>query len=38
MATVTLTPLVGSYVPPSSRRRLIDVLARLVISYFLAPE
>jgi AcrR family transcriptional regulator len=38
MATVTLTPLVGSYVPPQTATRLIDVLARLTISYFLAPS
>jgi AcrR family transcriptional regulator len=38
MATVTLTPLVGSYVPPKTATRLIDVLARLTISYFLAPS
>ena len=38
MATVTLTPMVGSYVPPKTATRLIDVLARLTISYFLAPS
>jgi AcrR family transcriptional regulator len=38
MATVTLTPLVGRYVPPQAAQRLIDVLARLTISYFLAPS
>jgi AcrR family transcriptional regulator len=38
MATVTLTPLVASYVPPATATRLIDVLARLTISYFLAPS
>jgi hypothetical protein len=38
MATITLTPLVGSYVPPATATRLIDVLARLTISYFLAPS
>src|SRR5215218_7362408 len=38
MATVTLTPLVASYVPPQTANRLIDVLARLTISYFLAPS
>jgi AcrR family transcriptional regulator len=38
MATVTLTPLVASYVPPQTATRLIDVLARLTISYFLAPS
>jgi AcrR family transcriptional regulator len=38
MATVTLTPLVASYVPQQAAHRLIDVLARLTISYFLAPS
>jgi AcrR family transcriptional regulator len=38
MASVTLTPLVASYVPPATAARLIDVLARLTISYFLAPS
>jgi AcrR family transcriptional regulator len=38
MASVTLTPLVASYVPPQTANRLIDVLARLTISYFLAPS
>ena len=38
MATVTLTPMVGNYVPPKTATRLIDVLARLTISYFLAPS
>src|SRR5262245_13036937 len=38
MATVTLTPLVVSYVPPKVANRLIDVLSRLTISYFLAPS
>ena len=38
MATVTLTPLVANYVPHGAAQRLIDVLARLTISYFLAPS
>lgn len=38
MATLTLTPFVTPYVTPAVGRRLIDVLARLVISYFLAPS
>jgi AcrR family transcriptional regulator len=38
MASVTLTPLVASYVPPQTANLLIDVLARLTISYFLAPS
>ena len=38
MANVTLTPLVAAYVPQPAAQRLIDVLARLTISYFLAPS
>lgn len=38
IATVTLTPLVGRYLRPPAARRLIDVLSRLTISYFLAPS
>lgn len=38
MATVTLTPMVSSYVAHGVAHRLIDVLARLTISYFLAPS
>lgn len=38
MANATLTPLVASYVPRAAAVRLIDVLARLTISYFLAPS
>ncbi|HUF98746.1 MAG TPA: TetR/AcrR family transcriptional regulator [Ilumatobacter sp.] len=38
MATVTLTPYVSRFVDASAARRLIDVLARLTISYFLAPS
>jgi len=38
MATVTLTPYVTGFVAPPTARRLIDVLARLTISYFLAPS
>jgi AcrR family transcriptional regulator len=38
MANATLTPLVTSYVPRQAAVRLIDVLARLTISYFLAPS
>ncbi len=38
MATVTLTPLVANYMPHDAAQRLIDVLARLTISYFLAPS
>ena len=38
MATVTLTPAVVLYIPQDAALRLIDVLARLTISYFLAPS
>lgn len=38
MATVTLTPAVARYIPQHSAQRLIDILARLTISYFLAPS
>lgn len=38
MANVTLTPLVATYVPRPAATLLIDVLARLTISYFLAPS
>lgn len=38
MATVTLTPYVTRFVPASTAQRLIDVLSRLTISYFLAPS
>lgn len=38
MATLTLTPMVAEHLPPAAARRLIDVLSRLTISYFLAPS
>jgi AcrR family transcriptional regulator len=38
MATATLTPRVSQYLPPDAARQLIDLLARLTISYFLAPS
>ena len=38
MATVTLTPAVARYIPQEAALRLIDILARLTISYFLAPS
>lgn len=38
MANLTLTPMVAAYLPDPAARRLIDVLARLTISYFLAPS
>lgn len=37
-ATDALTPLVDPYLDRRQSRTLIDVLARLVISYFLAPS
>jgi AcrR family transcriptional regulator len=37
-ATDALTPLVDPYLDRDQSRTLIDVLARLVISYFLAPS
>jgi AcrR family transcriptional regulator len=38
IASLTLTPMVARFVPVPSAGRLIDVLARLTISYFLAPS
>jgi AcrR family transcriptional regulator len=38
MATLTLTPFVSPYLSTLAARRLIDVLSRLTISYFLAPS
>lgn len=38
MATITLTPFVSPFLEARQGRRLIDVLARLTISYFLAPS
>jgi AcrR family transcriptional regulator len=38
MANLTLTPMVSRYVTQPAAQRLIDVLARLTISYFLAPS
>lgn len=38
MATLTLTPFVTPFVSVPVGRRMIDVLARLTISYFLAPS
>ncbi len=38
MANVTLTPYVTRFVPAPTAQRLIDVLSRLTISYFLAPS
>ncbi len=38
MATATLAPAVATYLAPEASRRLIDVLSRLTISYFLAPS
>jgi hypothetical protein len=38
VASAYLVPLVEPYLGPARAIRLIDVLARLVISYFLAPS
>ena len=38
VATTYLVPLLDPYVPRDLGRRIIDVAARLVISYFLAPS
>lgn len=37
-ATVFIVPLVDPYLPRPESARLVDLLARLVISYFLAPS
>jgi AcrR family transcriptional regulator len=38
VATVFLIPLVGEYLPRRDASRLVELLSRLVISYFLAPS
>lgn len=38
MATLFLSPMVDTYLDRQRATRLVDVLARLVISYFLAPS
>ncbi|MFZ9629553.1 MAG: TetR/AcrR family transcriptional regulator [Ilumatobacteraceae bacterium] len=38
MATAFLAPLVERFLPRADGARLVDVVARLVISYFLAPS
>ncbi len=38
VATVFLVPLVDEYLPRRESARLVELLARLVISYFLAPS
>lgn len=38
VATVFLVPLVDEYLPRRDSARLVELLARLVISYFLAPS
>jgi len=38
VATVFLSPLVDDYLPRREGARLVELLARLVISYFLAPS
>ena len=38
VATIFLVPLVDEYLPRRESARLVELLARLVISYFLAPS
>lgn len=38
VATLFLAPLVDGYLPRDEAARLVELLARLVISYFLAPS
>mgnify|MGYP003331099840 CR=1 FL=1 len=38
VATLFLVPMVEPYLPRSEANRLVELLARLVISYFLAPS
>lgn len=38
VATLFISPLLDPYIARSESLRLVDVLARLVISYFLAPS
>jgi hypothetical protein len=38
VATVFLSPLVDDYLPRREGARLVELLSRLVISYFLAPS
>jgi len=38
VATLFLVPLVDAYLPRRESARLVELLARLVISYFLAPS
>ena len=38
VATVFLVPMVDAYLPRRAAARLVELLARLVISYFLAPS
>jgi hypothetical protein len=38
VATAYLIPFVDEYLPRPQGRALIDIVARLVISYFLAPS
>ena len=38
VATVFLVPMVDSYLPRRESARLVELLSRLVISYFLAPS
>ncbi|MFT3853997.1 MAG: hypothetical protein QM733_14830 [Ilumatobacteraceae bacterium] len=38
IATLFLCPLVEAYLPRPEAARLVELLSRLVISYFLAPS
>ena len=38
VATIFLVPMVDSYLPRRESARLVELLSRLVISYFLAPS
>jgi hypothetical protein len=38
VATLFLVPMVEPYLPRHEANRLVELLARLVISYFLAPS
>ena len=38
VATIFLVPLVDPYLPRRESARLVELLSRLVISYFLAPS
>ena len=38
MSSRVFTPLLTPFLPPAAAHRLVDVLARLTLSYFLAPS